>query len=245
MRGAPWDASQHPLPQQQWGAAPGWATPPPGAGPAAGLPPLAHAGSGPPVFFTEGELTLDSGSPTKGADRWSPGSVTGGGRSPLHHAAPQQHPPPPHAAFQQQQPQPLHSAGDARLERLEAQNAELQRACQELQARLEAAAAAATTPPPASTQQSPGGGFEQADPQELRLLERRLAAKGREAAAAAQAAEAAQAALAAKEAELEGERQRAAALADEVARWKDECVQVRPPAGAGPPAPVSLLTTHN
>lgn len=243
--GAPWDATH--LPPQQWatGGA-GWATMPPDAHPPpTAPPPLAHSGSGPrAVFFTEGELTLDSGSgsPSKGADRWSPGSVTGGGRpSPPRYAAAQQHPAAP-PAFHQQREQPSHSAGNARLERLEAQNYEMHRACQELQARLEAATAAAATPPPppaASTHQlQPGGAAaEQADPQELRQLERRLAAKGREAAAAAQAAEAAQAALAARDAELEGERQRAAALADEVARWKDECVQV---GGLFPAGAVSL-----
>lgn len=110
------------------------------------------------------------------------------------------------------------------------------------QARLEAAEAqrqeAAQASPAASTQACSQGGqasppgsaptpFD--DPEELARLQRQLAAKQREAGAAAQAADAAAARLAQREGELEVERGRAAALADEVARWKDEWVQV----GAG------------
>lgn len=67
---------------------------------------------------------------------------------------------------------------------------------------------------------------EELDPEERALLQRRLSAKQREAEAAAAALAAAQAATVQREGELEAERARAAALADEVAHWKDECSQV-------------------
>ena len=70
---------------------------------------------------------------------------------------------------------------------------------------------------------------EELEPEERALLQRQLTSKQREAEAAAAALAAAQAAAAQRESELEAERSRAAALGDEVARWKDECLQV----GAG------------
>jgi hypothetical protein len=70
----------------------------------------------------------------------------------------------------------------------------------------------------------PGG-----DPEAERLLQRRLAAKAREAEAAGAALAAAQQAVAAREAELEAERARCAALSDELAHCREDVLQV----GAG------------
>lgn len=212
--------------QQPWRPDPPSPLPP--SAPLDHLPPLAHATSGPPVFFTAGELTLESGSPTKSSrrdQRWSSGSVTGGAAAT---------PGPSLPAFAPQHPQhPQHQHHNHHLQQMEARNAELLHHCQELQARLEAATAAAERQASLVThqqQQRPGraaaAAAEEAEPGELAALQRRLAAKAREAAAAAQAAEAAQAALQQRDAELEGEREKAAALTDEVSRWRDECVQV-------------------
>ena len=100
-----------------------------------------------------------------------------------------------------------------------------------LQHRLDAAAAAAAeasaaSPPRAATaspQQFAG------DSEAEQLLQRRLAAKQREADAAGQAVAAAQQQAAQREAELAEQRARATGLADEVARWRDEFTLV----GAG------------
>lgn len=141
------------------------------------------------------------------------------------------------------------------MQQLEQQNAELARQCRELQERLEAGAAAVSPPtmarddveaspllPPGSARRrsspqqpgqhgvtlpSPLSG--EPDREDMELLQRRLAAKQREAEAAAAAAAAKQAQAAAKEAELAQERGRAAELADQVAQWKDECAQVGAP----------------
>lgn len=99
-------------------------------------------------------------------------------------------------------------------------------ACCRPQERLEAAAAAAAErqDSPArsgASTQLPGG-----DLDAERRLERRLAAKQREAEAAAAALAAAQQQVAAREAEVEAERRRAAELADELAHSRDDALKV-------------------
>ncbi|KAL4425417.1 hypothetical protein ABPG75_009433 [Micractinium tetrahymenae] len=224
-------------PAQGWGSAAARAT---------AAPPFAAA-----VFHTTETLALES-PPSAGADasfyhgwvqpqEWvaAPSPQQWGGPAAAQWGAP--------AAAEAAQPPP---GPQHYMQQLEQQNAELARQCRELQERVEAANAApsptaaastdreASPPPPASTRrrssQQQGGqrGMPppsslagEPDREEMELLQRRLAAKEREAEAAAAAAAAKQAQAAAREAELEQERGRAAELADQVARWKDECAQ--------------------
>ncbi len=241
--GGPWEA------RPDWGA-PALAvaaTPLYLAQPASGLEqygytaPVAPA-AGAAVFHTTETLALESppsASPTPAYNGWgeltnamiAPSSQQWGGPAALSQSMP------PHYTQQ-----------------LEQQNADLARQCHELQERLEAAAAvgstsasAASTELEASHPPLPSGAHRRSSPrqpghrstlpqsslgdepdrEEVEALKRRLAAKEREAEAAAAAAAAKHAQAAAREAELEQERGRAAELADEVARWKDECAQVR------------------
>ena len=167
-------------------------------------------------------------------------------------AAPQ----PPYWVQQpQQQHQHQHQHQHRQQLELERQNAALAQRCQELQGELEATAAAAAQLSAGLALASPGGstqtsqkqhpqeqtpqrqqrsathtlGDGEVDREELALLQRRLAAKQREVEAAAAAVGAKRAQAAQLQAELEEARGLAAALSDELARWKGECAQV----GAG------------
>lgn len=176
---------------------------------------LGQTPGGVPIFSTVAELTLDSGSPTKGRDHHPFGSPTRGGRG----GGAAAFSPPPQQLHLAPQP-PQHTA---RVQQLEQQNADLLGALQALQAQLEGlrqVASSEPSPKPAAAE------AEQAEPRELAALQRRLDAKAREAAAAAQAAEAAQAAAAQREGELEAERERCSMLADELALCRDEVVKV-------------------
>ena len=93
------------------------------------------------------------------------------------------------------------------------------------QERLAAAEARSQASPPASTHKQLLSGDAELE-QQLRELQRKLGAKHREAEAAGQALAAKQQQLQQREAELEQERARVAALGEEVARWRDECMQV-------------------
>ncbi|KAL4446740.1 hypothetical protein ABPG77_007984 [Micractinium sp. CCAP 211/92] len=238
--GGPWEA------RPDWGApaVAVAATPLYLAQPASGLEQYGYTAPAAPaagaaVFHTTETLALES-PPSAGpnANGWgeltnvmiAPSSQQWGGPAALSQSMP------PHYTQQQ----------------LEQQNADLARQCHELQERLEAAAAvgstsasAASTELEASHPPLPNGAHRRSSPrqpgqrstlpqsslgdepdrEEVEALKRRLAAKEREAEAAAAAAAAKHAQAAAREAELEQERWRAAELADEVARWKDECAQ--------------------
>lgn len=240
--GGPWEA------RIDWGAHPAAAAATPSylAQPAQGLGQYGGAAPAAPafgatVFHTTETLALES-SPSAGAGPYS-SSSWGHPQDAMNAPSPQQWG--RQAALPEQVPAHY-------TQHLEQQNEELARQCRELQERLEAAAvssppaAAASTdreasppPPPASvrrgsSRQQPGqrstpppsSQGDEPDRGEFEALQRRLAAKQREAEAAAAAAAAKQAQATAKEAELEQERGRAAELADEVARWKDECAQV-------------------
>ncbi|PSC76391.1 myosin-9-like isoform X1 [Micractinium conductrix] len=151
----------------------------------------------------------------------------------------------------QQQHQHQHQHQHRQQLELERQNAALAQRCQELQGELEATAAAAAQLSAGLALASPGGstqtsqkqhpqeqtpqrqqrsathtlGDGEVDREELALLQRRLAAKQREVEAAAAAVGAKRAQAAQLQAELEEARGLAAALSDELARWKGECAQ--------------------